>query len=268
MNDISIGIVTFRQRKEYITSLIEKLKNEIPEDVDILLAINGNNDELMPEHYRIDMLNLAASYKNVYPIFCPEFKSLPKLWNTLVIFSRTKFCFLLSDDVAWNNSNAFSEIQNYIEKTHALFFVINNSFAHFVISKNMLDALGYFDERLLGFGWEDMDIIYRYRERFKTEIPQLKISGIANIANYDIRNEKIEVVVDNKPKFNHEFTKVKYVNDPSGICVMSPDPIKRIIKDSKQYPYESFVMRNKHNLQKYNKICILESEKNDWSISG
>ena len=65
INDITIGIVTFRERKSLIQDLMEKLRKSFPESVDIILAINGNNEEIMDENYRQEMLNLAKLYKNI-----------------------------------------------------------------------------------------------------------------------------------------------------------------------------------------------------------
>ena len=95
--NISIGIVTFRERKHLVEELIKQIRKYTPDTVDILLAVNGNNEELMPESYRQEMLDLSKQYKNIYPVFCPEFKSLSKLWNTLVIFSKTKYNFIICD---------------------------------------------------------------------------------------------------------------------------------------------------------------------------
>ncbi len=98
MNNLTVGIVTFKERRSLVQDLVQKIRSKFPETVDIVLAINGNNEELMDEDYRQEMLNLAKSYKNIYPIFCPEFKSLSKLWNTLVIFSKTDYNLILCDD--------------------------------------------------------------------------------------------------------------------------------------------------------------------------
>ena len=62
MTPITIGIITFKQRKELIRDLIAKIRSSVPTSVDIILAINGNNEEDMPEEYRQDMLNLAKEY--------------------------------------------------------------------------------------------------------------------------------------------------------------------------------------------------------------
>lgn len=257
-NKISIGIVTFRQRAHLIKNLIKQVRENVPETVDIVLAVNGNNEESMPEEYRQEMLQLSKEYLNVYPIICPEFKSLCKLWNTLVIFSNTEYNFIICDDVEFNNNNILPTVDQFIERTNSEFFKINNQFSHFVLTKSMLHNLGYFDERLAGFGEEDGDIIHRYIEMFGRDMDNLTIDGIYNKASYELRNEKIETHIDNKPLFNREFAKTKYTPGAGGILGMSPVPLVRVMEDYQQYPYESFVQKNKHNIAKYSKIELDE----------
>jgi len=255
---ISIAIVTFKERAKLIRSLIEQIRSHVDESVDILLAINGNNEEDMPDSYRQDMLNLCSSHYEVYPIFCPEFKSLCKLWNTLAIFSKTEYIFYLCDDVVYDNPNILQEISSFIKSTKSEFFTINNQFSHFVLTKSILHKIGYFDERLAGFGEEDGDIIHRYIEIFGERMPNLNIDGLYNKASYELKNQKIETHIDNKPRFNREFASLKYKQDPTGIYGMSPVPIIKVLDDYQQYPYEDFVRKNKHNISKFEKVILDE----------
>jgi hypothetical protein len=253
-NNISIGIVTFRQRAHLVEGLIKQIRKYVPETVNILLAVNGNNEEDMPESYRQAMLDLSKNYPNIYPIVCPEFKSLCKLWNTLVIFSKTEYNFIICDDVEFTNDTILPLTTNFIKNTGSEFFKINNQFSHFVLTKTMLHNLGYFDERLVGFGEEDGDIIHRYIEMFGRDMDNLYIEGIYNKASYELRNEKVETHIDNKPLVNREFMGKKYKPSEGGIFGMSPVPLVRVLEDYQQYPYELFVQKNKHNIAKYSKL--------------
>jgi len=133
-------------------------------------------------------------------------------------------------------------------------FTINNQFSHFRLTKSVLHTLGYFDERLIGFGEEDGDIIHRFIEIFGQRMPDIQIPGIYNKASYELRNDRIETHIDNKPKFNREFALLKYKQDPTGIYGMSPVPVVKVIDDYQQYPYENFVRNNKHNIAKFEKV--------------
>ena len=65
--DISVLIVTFKERQAYVQDLIRKVKDADP-DIKILLAVNGNNDEIMDEQYRKNMLALAHNTPNCFPL--------------------------------------------------------------------------------------------------------------------------------------------------------------------------------------------------------
>lgn len=257
MTDISIGVVTFKERESLVIDMISKVKalNNI-NNVDIILTVNGNNEETMPDSYRQSMINLAKNNTNIYPIICPEFKSLAKLWNTIVIFSKTNYNIILTDDVFVGNTYSIDMINDFIESTGCEFFTINNQFSHFVVTKSILHKLGYFDERFIAFGEEDGDMVHRYIEMFNRPIENLHIPNFYNMARYDLTSNELEIHIDNKPRFNREFGMLKYKEDKNGIYGMSSVPIIKIIDDYQQYPYEEFVIENKHNIKKFNSVIL------------
>lgn len=252
--DISFLIVSFKERAECVKELISKIRKT--SENDILLAINGNNEELTDEEYRKDMLELCLNTPKCYPIICPEFKSLPKLWNTLVIFSRTEYNFVVCDDVAYDDEKALDKIEEYIHKTREEFFTINGGFSHFILTKSKLHKLNYFDERLCAFGEEDGDIVHSFTITEMRNLPMLNIPDVYNKGLYSKRNKEIETHVDNKPRFNREFVLMKYKDDPNGVCGMNPTPISRVLTTKQQYPYEMFVKHNKHNIKKFDNIIL------------
>ena len=263
--EISICIVTFKERADYIKRLISQIRqdHEAP-NVDIVLAINGNNEEIMDENYRKDMLQLCHDTPNCYPLFCPEFKSLPKLWNTLTIFSRTEYNVILSDDVEYANQNIIGTIKQHIETTSDEFFKINGGFSHFVLTKKMLHKLKYFDERFIAHGEEDGDIIHQFELVNGRPMGNINIHGLYNKAAYgaEANPKKMDFHVHNKPRFNREFVIMKYQQDPNGINGMSPTPIsvKPGMEVVQQYPYEEFVRSNKHNISKFEEVIFNEQE--------
>ena len=254
--DLSVLIVTFKERFSYVKDLIHKLRSTSGDNFDILLAVNGNNEELVEEEYRKDILELCKKTTRCYPIICPEFRSLPKLWNTLVLFSRTEYNFIICDDVEYSNPQTLNVIKDYIANTNEQFFTINGEFSFFVITKNMLHKLNYFDERMCGYGEEDGDITHSFILKEKRPLPLLRVDNIYNKALYNVKNKHIETHVDNKPKFNREFASLKYQENPNGICGMNPVPISRCLEDKQQYPYEMFVKHNKDNIKKYKKVIM------------
>lgn len=255
-NTITIGIVTFKERKHLAISLVKDVRRLYGDDFEIVLVLNNVYGEVLDATFRDEMLKLCLETKNCYPIFCPEFKSLSKIWNTISIFARTEYSLILSDDVICQNADALNIIENHIKSTNSQFFRINHQFAHFVVSKTMLHKLGYFDERLLTFGEEDGDMVHRYIEMFGKDIEDVYINGIIHATRYDLASKDIETHVDNKPTINRRIVQMKYVSDAAGICGMSPIPLKRVWEDLPQYPYERFVAKNIDNFRIFKEVRV------------
>lgn len=253
MKKYSICITTFKERIDLCKQLIQSI-SDINNSIDIIVAVNGNNEEHMDEEYRKEIISFCSLIPNCYPIICPEFKSLAKLWNTLVIFSSTQYNLIFNDDISIHNIQAFDIISKVINQTDHEFFTINGSFSHFLITKNILHDLNYFDERLIAFGEEDGDIVHRYIFKYNKSIPTLPIPGIVNINAYDKSSSNLETHIDNKPRFNREFVSIKYKEDENGIFGMNPTKITKVIEDLQQYPYEKFNLLNKHNIKTYASI--------------
>jgi hypothetical protein len=258
INNITIGIVTFKERLELLKQMMKQIASLIGVDgVDVIIAVNGNNEENMPNDYRREILTISNNYDNVYPIICPEFKSLAKLWNTITIFSKTEYNIILTDDLFIGNEFFLSMILDYINSTGCEFFTINNQFSHFVVTKNILHGIGYFDERFIAFGEEDGDMVHRHIEQFGERMADLHVPNFYNMARYDLSSSKVETHTDNKPRFNREFANIKYKQDPNGHYGMSPTPISKVLDDYQQYPYEDFFIKNKHNIKSFKEVIIV-----------
>ena len=111
-----------------------------------------------------------------------------------------------------------------------------------------MNSLGYFDERLLGFGEEDGDIMFRLNKQMGKKIFRLYAGGLENIVS-DIRHEQIKSGVGKYSFFNRDYIfNQKYKCD--GNIYYFPDGIEceQIIEDSQQYPYETFFEENKEKL--------------------
>jgi predicted glycosyltransferase involved in capsule biosynthesis len=244
MNNISICITTFKKRLELVKNLINSIRSFYPE-IDILVAINGEHEEGMDETYRTEILKFISSKNKVIPIMFTEFRSLSKLWNNLVIFSKTDFNLVLNDDLVFESGDIIDGILNHINISKQEFFTINGTFSHFVISKKRLHELGYFDERLLAHGEEDGDMVWRYIEKYGHYLPMVRIGGIKNVGDYDTPTTNMVPHVYNKPKFNRTFCFSKYKPNQNGIVGMFGSPYSNVIPNEIQYPYEMFWYNNK-----------------------
>lgn len=258
----TIGITTFKRRIESVKSMIEYIRS-CDEDIIINLAVNGEVEEDFDEVYRMDILKLCTDYKNIFPFFYQEFRALSKLWNNLVISSKTEYNLILNDDLIFDHSNNFVKMVDDIitQNIGVKCFTINGSWSHFVITTEFLDEMNYFDERFLLHGEEDGDFVWRYIDRHGVYPPSISLP----IANKHQTGQEDDTMVTNntdigyanKPRFNQEFTVVKYQHDPSSaISGLYGRPHKKILQDERQYPYESFYLKNRNGLKKFKGIEI------------
>jgi predicted glycosyltransferase involved in capsule biosynthesis len=149
----------------------------------------------------------------------------------------------VSDDVEITNDNILNEVESRINGTTMM---INNSFSHYICNRVELDSFGWFDERLVGFGEEDGDLIYRYLEAGR-QLQSVWINGIRDAGSQVASS--YEKGVGKYTKFNRDwiFTN-KYVPDPNGLLGTFGFPHKRIGENIQQYPTEKFYWKHKHSL--------------------
>jgi hypothetical protein len=143
-----------------------------------------------------------------------------------------------------------TEISKSLSRNSGKTFLINRSWSHFLISKDELDALGYFDERLLGIGEEDGDMTWRYLKQFGEPVPSFKIKGFQNYAEETVRSYKptnIQTHSGTKYSlFNKKFIhEEKYSPSVQGIQGMFELAVEMKDPQVNQYPYERF-----HRLRK------------------
>ena len=249
-NNFDIGITTFSLRYNFVEKLINKIK-ELNILNNVFLCINGEKDSNFNEEYRKKILMLCASQPNVFPIFFVEMRGLSKMWNTLLIHSTKDDILILNDDIELINGNIFEVVSNHIEsKEYYGISKINDTFSFFVVNKGLMDELGYFDERLLGFGEEDGDITYRMIEKKNKDVYRLYVQGVYNIVS-NIRHEHVKPGIGKYSFFNRNFifnSKYNCNNSKSNVSGMFGMPCDKILPDNNLYPYENFFKENKNNL--------------------
>jgi hypothetical protein len=246
--NFDIGITTFSLRFDFVRGLVKSIR-ELGVTNDILLCVNGEKDSSFDETYRKNILNLCVEYQNVFPIFFIETRGLSKMWNTLVIHSSKENVLILNDDINVLSNDMFNVVSNHIESSEYFgLSIINNTFSFFVVNKYFLDELNYFDERLLGFGEEDGDIMYRIKKHTGNNVFRLNASGIENIVS-DIRHTHIKSGIGKYSFFNRDYIFNKKYKCYGDIYYF-PDGIEceQIIDNPQQYPYEYFFKENKNNL--------------------
>jgi hypothetical protein len=247
----SIVITTFDKRfKEFLVPLVSNIKHERP-DLEIIIAVNGSGRTVFNEQYRSALLSFLASQANCFPIIFPNFQSLAKMWNRGILTASHDRVLVLNDDLnipIGIENGFFSKLEEALRELPGT-FKINGSFSHYVIEKQDLIGVGFFDERLLGLGEEDGDFFWRYHEKFDKEIPSVELPNIDNI-NSDVADDGYIKGIRTAAKFNRDYIKnVKYKEVLiGGYRGMFDNRVKKRAPDALQYPYETFYREYKDSV--------------------
>jgi hypothetical protein len=243
-----IGITTFKERFDsHFKLLLEDIKG-----YPTIVAVNASYKNGLCNEYRKEMLSLLSHYDNVSPIFYQEMRGCSKMWNDLVLHSPTPHILITNDDNRILNCDQLLKNCKEVTKTYQ-FFKINNCLSHYVVGKEIMIQMNWFDERFLGFGEEDGDIMWRYLKFFNTALPNHNDSNIQNNCS-DIIDQGIQTYWNKYTKFNRVFCKeieneygitCKYVHDPKGIQSTYEHPMRQQAEEYMQYPYENFYLKYK-----------------------
>ncbi len=249
---ISIGISTFEKRfEDYFVPLLTKIRSFEP-DAEIVVAINGEHQRAFGEGYRRRILEFISTQKKTFPIIFPVFRSLSKLWNTILIHTTGDFVLMLNDDTLITDENFMRKIMNILKKNRGRSFLINRSWSHFVARVEEMADLGYFDERLLGIGEEDGDMTWRYIHKYGAPMESHSIRGFKNYAEHTMVQQPENIKCHSSSKyslFNRRFVhEQKYVVSPHGIKGMFDAPMEMKDEGPDQYPNERFYQEHKHEL--------------------
>jgi len=242
----SIGITTFKNRFNRVLFLLDKIRSR--GNWPILLSVNGEHNEKFNEEYRKVILHLASNVENCFVSMFTEFRSLSKLWNTLLITSHTDWNLILNDDVVINDEFPFESLEA-IANNHPQpeCFALNGSFSHYFINRRLVAEVGWFEERLLGIGEEDTDMVWRIENTGK-KIYKPSVKGILNIHDGQ-RPNNIKTGEMHYSAYNRNFIfNEKYKKDDSGIKGMFETNYKNQIEHINAYPNEIFYWNNKNKL--------------------
>lgn len=249
---ISIGIATFEKRfEDYFVPLLTKIRSfEI--DTEIVVAINGEHNQEFGEDYRKQMLEFLSTHQKTFPIFFPVFRSLSKLWNTILIHASGEIVLMLNDDTLITDGKFMSKISSILKKNGGRSFLINRSWSHFVARKKEIAGLGYFDERLLGIGEEDGDMTWRYIRKYGAPMVSHTIKGFKNYAEDTMAQQPENIKCHSGSKyslFNQRFVhEKKYAASPQGIKGMFDAPMEMKNEGPEQYPNERFYREHSDEL--------------------
>jgi hypothetical protein len=158
-NAFSIGITTFMDRFETcLKPLLAKLSVLFP-DCQIIVIANGHVRKHEQAVYISEIEGYCNKFSNVQLITFSEPKGLSSLWNTIIKRSDTSSVLILNDDLRIKERfRSFISASGICDVQIA---TINRSWSHFMISKSVINAAGWFDENFLEIGGEDDDYLAR-----------------------------------------------------------------------------------------------------------
>lgn len=215
-NNYSIGVVTYVDRYEsYFKPLIKQLAEVFP-DKEIVCIINGHPDKLLQVQYLKAVTKFLSSFKNVRYMAFEDHQPLAKCWNWIMLMSYSERALILNDDLKLDLYFR-NNFENHLND-HPDFFVINGSWSNFLISKKIIEKVGWFEERLLGCGDEDGDYMFRMVEK-NIELVNCFSHGIINYVapQNNAGWQKFSDVSSKRAKYNEEFMKQKwYMNSVDG----------------------------------------------------
>jgi hypothetical protein len=243
----SVAITTFCKRFDLFCDIVDEIKRQRP-NVEIIVAVNGEYKIDFPDDFRLNMLEYCKKYNNVFPIFFPKFRSLTKLWNTVIQFSSNQTTLVLEDDITIF-PGFFDDYEKVIEEEDHC-FMINAGYAAFSADRIKVDQANWFEERYLSLGCEDGHFSMAYslvhygtndmRQMKRINIPTLKndytLEQIGRVEERIAGQEKTQIWDQRYAEFN------KKIDETLRSEVDHPFPKHR------QYPFESFYWENKHNL--------------------
>lgn len=224
--DLSIGITTYKYRFEkYLKPLMNTIRGFC--DNEIIIGVNGEYKEGFNEDYRKGMLNFCADSANVFPFIYPNFRSLAKMWNNIIINATSNNVLVLNDDVLIDNSVFWDEIQKLME-TYDGHIIEGIHLSAFIIRKDKMTPKSWFDERLLGIGAEDWD--WRRRKRNGT----VEFTSVPRINGWKNFSDKHECIQNQRPNTKYSRFNLEVYNKNYPVV--------------DQYPFEQYYLTNYHKL--------------------
>jgi len=216
--DYSIGVVTYVARfEEFFQPLIRQLAEAFL-DKEIVCIINGHPDKALQIGYLKHVTAFMANYPNVRYLTYEANQPLSKCFNWLLLMSFAPRMLILNDDISLNLLFRKDLETALYEHSEDELLVINGSWSHMVINKQLIKKVGWFEERLLATGQEDAD--YRIRmENLGLKVSHANCKGIINYVapqkNAGWQNiSSVSKTTGKYSSLNEEFFEKKF--SPSG----------------------------------------------------
>lgn len=210
-SDYSIGVITYVRRFDtFFKPIVTALEKYFP-DVEKNYVLNGHYDQEAQTKYLRNAKEFLDNTTASKVIAYMDNQPLSRCMNQLILHSNAKKILLLNDDISiYQMFRPCLELQIWRRP----FLVVNTSWSHFVISKDVIKKVGWFDERYPANGFEDFDYSLRMLLQEKKYILRTMAEhrayclGVKNIIanNEDPGWKKISPSVNNKyASVNEEY---------------------------------------------------------------
>ena len=241
-----IIICTFKERFDMFKELVKSIRKYNTESK-IIIGVNGEIDKEFDEMYRAHLYDFLKDIPKTYLRIWTEFRGLSKMINDCIISSTTDYVLYMSDDALVLSEKFFEDVEKGIEKYQGI-FRLGGSGCFIVFNRKEMHQLGYYDERLLTIGKEDVDIAVKYRSMYgqDKEIPLLESVHVKNF-NCDI--------------VQSGFQQGSYRKYPALNMILIHTILNNPDERFAQYPYEWFYRVNKNQIKQHTKIENVFKEK-------
>lgn len=262
----SITIQTYVYRFEpYFKPLLAEVHRQRP-DVEKVVFVNGQHKEKFHEDYRKSMMQYASEFQNTFLLMSPIVRGCAFMWNNCINYSSGEYVLVISDDVIIYDGffDEFEQMLAYNHQHGDESFRINYHWGHFCIyRKDVMDSengVGYFEERLIGFGEEDGDWMWRYQNRHNRHMRNYTTNKLpfhtdnTCLPGKNTRPLKLGDTDSKYSAFNREFMESKMEHDPTGTndgCGISRGfalKLKPGMETPNYYPGEKWYRENIHRL--------------------
>lgn len=255
-SEYSIGVVTYHARLEpYFKPLIRNLARIFP-DKEILVVVNGHPEQTLQIRYLDEITDFMRQFPNVRYLAHASFQPLCKSWNQLIALSRTEKLVIMGDDILVGDLFR-EELEKCVDK-HDTLFLLNRTWCHFVISKETVKKVGWFEERFPGIGWEDNDYYFRMIMAGLT-CPSEKALGIFNLSTDNDNNPGWENPAERKMKYtsaNEDYFQSKWWTEKY-------DGPNRDYEFDSQGPYGRFSLKSGMETPLFYDLSVLENGKKE-----
>jgi hypothetical protein len=172
---------------------------------------------------------------------------LSRLWNLGIQIASTDICIILNDDLLIDTKMIARDFDALVSAAERSGLAVgNNSWSHFAISRTCISSVGWFEERLLGFGEEDGDYTIRFFEAFGQLPTDVSLSGFINVVAQDR-----QAIPAGRGKYslqNQAFMLSKFGFQADLDALTSPGIVERKLPELDAYPAEEFRWQNQATL--------------------